>query len=113
VWGSGQQTRVFVDARDIAKALVMLADCPAAHNAQPINIGHEREVSIAELVDTVVGLCGTNAGYVFDTTRPDGHARRVPDVGRLRQLIGYIPSTPLEETIGDMIVEFKGGNSHT
>lgn len=112
VWGSGKQTRVFVDARDIAKALVMLADCPAAHNAQPINIGHEREVSIAQLVDTIVEVCGKDVGYTFDTSRPDGHERRAADTTRLRSLIDWVPNRPLVGSISDMVAEFQEGRAH-
>jgi len=109
VWGSGQQTRVFVDARDIAKALVMLADCPAAHNAQPINIGHEREVSIAELVETIVRLCGKDVGYEFNLSKPDGHKRRAADTTLLHSLTGYTPDRPLVATLQDMVKEFQEG----
>lgn len=109
VWGSGQQTRVFVDARDIAKTLLMLADCPEAHNARPINIGHKREVSIAQLVDTVVEVCGKDVGYEFDTSKPDGHKRRAADTTRLRSLIGWVPDRPLVGSIPDMVAEFQEG----
>lgn len=108
VWGTGRQTRVFVDARDIAKALILLKDVPEAHNAQPINIGHEKEVSIAQLVDTIVRLSGKDVGYEFDTTKPDGHKRRAADCTLLRRLIGWVPDTPLEATIGRMIEDYQG-----
>ena len=112
VWGSGQQSRVFVDARDVAKALVKLSETREAHDAQPINIGHDREVTIAQLTEVIVKACGKDVGYVFDTSKPDGHKRRLPDVSRLKGLIGWVPDTPLETTIADMVQEFAEGKSH-
>jgi nucleoside-diphosphate-sugar epimerase len=107
VWGSGNQTRSFVDARDIAKAVMMLSLAEEAHDARPINIGHEHEVSIAELVETIVQLSGKDTGYEFDTTKPDGHARRAPDVTRLRSLISWVPDMPLEQSVKDMFVDYR------
>jgi len=128
VWGSGKQTRVFVDTRDIAKALVLLGDLvPTLYestafacrwktignmlrNTGPlvINIGHERETSIAEVIDTVVRQSGLDVGYEFDTSKPDGHARRMPDVSQLKGFIGWLPDRKLSDTVADMIADYRG-----
>lgn len=107
VWGTGAQTRAFVDARDIARALALLAETPAAHDARPINIGHEREVTIADLAHTIMKLAGRRPNITFDRTRPDGYARRAADSGRLRGLIGWAPDTPLETSLTDMIADYR------
>lgn len=113
VWGTGEQTRVFIDARDLAYALVRLAETPEAHDAQPVNIGHETEISIGDLVFKILDLCGKiDKGVVFDPSQPDGHKRRAVDNSRLRSLIGWVPDRPLEETLADMIEEFRSGNAH-
>jgi GDP-L-fucose synthase len=44
VWGSGDQTRSFVHARDIATGLRLLTEEYAV--CDPVNIGHDRETSI-------------------------------------------------------------------
>jgi len=111
VWGSGKQTRVFVDARDLAYALVNLAGCPEAHDAKPINIGHEREISIADLAGLIADVCDKDIAITFDTSKPDGHARRAVDNSRLRSLLGWVPDRALESTIAEMVQEFKAGRS--
>jgi len=111
VWGTGQQTRALVDARDIARALVDLAECNAAHDGKAVNIGHEREVSIYELASTILELTGSPAELVFDTGKPDGYARRAADTTRLRELIGYVPDTPLRTTLAEMIAEYRSGKA--
>lgn len=112
VWGSGNQTRVFVDARDLAAALVKLAECREAHDAQPVNIGHDREISIGDLARLVAVECGKpDLAIEFDTSHPDGHARRGVDNSRLRSLIGWVPDRPLEETVREMVAEYKTGRA--
>lgn len=112
VWGSGEQTRVFVDAADIAEALVRLAETPAAHDGQPVNIGHGREISIRRLVHEVLAACEVAGRKVeFDTSKPDGHKRRAVDTSRLRSLIDWEPPTLLEETLAKMVGEYRAGRS--
>jgi len=123
VWGTGTQTRALVDAKDIVRALLrlhdrMLTDETMYEGKYPegpfvVNIGHEREVSIAELVDLIVRICGKDVGYVFDASRPDGYPRRAADTAFLRKLIGWVPDTPLEDTLAEMVKEFKEGRAHT
>ena len=116
VWGTGKQTRALVDARDIAEALARLTEA-VRHGDLPLprmltlNIGHQREVSIRELAETIVRLSGKSPELVFDVTKPDGYARRAADTTLLNNLIGWVPDRPLEETLGDMVAEFERGEA--
>ena len=123
VWGSGKQRRVFVDSRDIVRALLKLHDFMLTPQTMwegkyespiVVNIGHEREISIAALADMIIRACGKeDVGFVFDTSKPDGYPRRAADTTLLRRFIGWVPDTPLEDTIAEMVQEFKEGRSHT
>lgn len=125
VWGTGTQTRALVDAKDIVRALLrlhdrMLTDETMYEGKYPegpfvVNIGHEREVSIAELAETIVRLCDRKVtpDIHFDTTKPDGYARRAADTTFLRGLIGWVPDRPLEDTLAEMVKEFREGRAHT
>lgn len=108
VWGTGTQSRVLVDARDLARALVDLAECPAAHDARPVNIGHEHEITIGDLASLIADLAGReDATIVFDESKPDGYPRRAADTTRLRSLIGWVPATPLYQTLQAMIATYR------
>ena len=127
VWGTGSQTRVLVDAKDIAKALDMLMDWGINNNPTPewvpiyptsknrgrpgpiiVNIGHNREISIRQLTHEIIALSGREkAEIIYDVTKPDGYPRRAADTTRLKQLIGWIPDTPLPETLAAMIEDYK------
>ena len=125
VWGTGQQTRALVDSKDIVRALLRLHDRMLTPETMyegkypdgpfVVNIGHAREVSIKELAEGIVRLCKVNPqpSIHFDTTKPDGYPRRAADTTFLKQLIGWVPNTPLEYTLKEMIKEFKEGRAHT
>ena len=123
VWGSGQQTRTLVDVKDIVEALLRLHDRMLTPETMyegkypegpfVVNIGHAREVSIAELAETIVRLSGKDTEIEFDTSKPDGHARRAADTEMLQRLIGWVPRRPLGETLARMIEEYREGRAHT
>lgn len=111
IWGSGQQTRALVDAKDIAKALVMLEDCRKAHG-QIVNIGHAREISMLDLAKLIVdmaygmGYISSKPEIVCDVARPDGYPRRAADTTKLKRLIGWVPDTRLEVSIQCMLQDY-------
>jgi nucleoside-diphosphate-sugar epimerase len=121
VWGSGKQTRALVDCRDIALALFRLGDWGTRSNvlanyktAPAINIGHHHEVSIHDLAFKIIELAGKEVGkeegqvrLVFDRKKPDGYARRAADTTKLWKLLEWIPDTPLETTLADMIADYR------
>jgi GDP-L-fucose synthase len=95
VWGTGRPTRDFLFVEDGARALILAAertDRPFA-----VNIGSGVERSIAELVAIIASLCGFQGQVEWDDTRPDGQPRRMLDVSRARELLGFAPKFSLEE----------------
>jgi len=114
IWGTGKQTRTLMDARDLAETVVRLAEEPCAHDAQPINLGWGDPVSIVDLAYLILKLAGMERKPVtFDKSQPDGHKVREFCNGRLVSLIGPPPCRPVEDTLADMIAEFKAGRAHT
>jgi nucleoside-diphosphate-sugar epimerase len=112
VWGTGQQSRTLMDARDLAESLVLLAEAPSAHDAQPINLGWADPVSIADLAYLILKMAGMERKrVVFDTSQPDGHKVRDFCCSRAIGLIGLLPCRPLEDTLADMIAEWKAGRA--
>lgn len=109
VWGTGKQMRVFVDAEDIAYALVMLAQTPKAFELErPVNIGHDHMITIRDLSYLIQDVMGMGSKkIVFDPSKPDGYAKRAADVHMLKALINWVPNTPIRNTIEKMVVDFK------
>jgi UDP-glucose 4-epimerase len=110
VYGDGDQMRCFTNVHDVVAALMVLTDTPAAIG-QVVNVGNPREISIRDLATLVCEIVGSKSsvelvdyesayGAGFEDMR-----RRVPDVSRLRGLIGFVPTTPLEATIKEIARE--------
>lgn len=106
VWGSGQQTRALVDARELARAMVEIAQQPPARIEDILNIGHARQITIRELAETILQLVHSPARLEFDLTQPEGYPARAADTTRLFARLGWVPSIPLELTLRDMLVDY-------
>ncbi len=100
IWGTGNQSRVFVHARDLARGMMLLAEKGPV--AEPVNIGHDQEVTIKMLFDVICRVTGRSPQPFYDTSKPDGYARRSADTTLLRKYTGFVPSTSLEDGVREM-----------
>ena len=93
IWGTGKPRREFLYVDDLADALVFLLKhySGEAH----INVGTGRDLTIAELAETVCEVVGYAGALRYDTTKPDGTPRKLLDVARLTAL-GWRARTDLE-----------------
>ena len=102
VWGDGSQTRSFIHTRDLAEALLLLTERHAVCEA--VNLGSDREVSMARLAELLMEAADTRKPIVFDTTKPTGCRRKAADMSTFRRLFGKdIHSVPLEEGLAEMV----------
>jgi nucleoside-diphosphate-sugar epimerase len=102
VWGSGEQSRAFVHARDFAKGIQLVTEMYA--EADPVNIGHDQETTIRELLEKILEMTGKRPRVVYDTSRPEGYRRRAADTTKLRRVTGgFVPRVSLEEGLAEMI----------
>lgn len=110
VWGSGKQTRAFLFVEDLAEGMMQAVEKYPVPD--PINLGTEEEVSIAQLIKKIIKISKINTGVVFDTAKPDGSPRRNSDNTKALKLIGFRSKFSLdhglEKTIKWYINEFKG-----
>src|SRR5687768_1546293 len=104
VFGDGTQQRSFTYVGDVVRAMVALIDEPRAIG-QVFNIGNGKEITIADLAQKVRTLAGSQSEIVkipYDQAYESGFEdmpRRVPDISKIRGLVGYEPSVGLEETL--------------
>jgi len=105
VWGDGTATRDLLYVADAARGVVDALeryDLP-----DPVNLGTGREVTVRELVETVVKACDYRGRLVFDATKPQGAPRRALDASRARQAFGFEASTSLERGLSATIDWYK------
>ncbi len=93
VWGDGEQTRSFMYVDDCVEGLIRLM---ASDYREPLNLGTDRLVTINELVDLVCGVAGKSLRKRHDLSKPQGVRGRNSDNSRLRDVLGWEPSIPLE-----------------
>jgi len=106
VWGSGRQTRSFIHARDVARGLMLLTEYHAV--CDPVNIGHDREIALHDLVVMMMELSGIRKEIVYDTSKPEGCARKSADMTKLRQVTGgYEPQTDIRDGLAEMIDAYR------
>ena len=111
IYGSGQQSRCFCNVLDVVHALPKLIDCKNA-TGNVINIGTNKSITIEELADKVIHLTGSNSkkrflSYEEAYGRPfDDMQTRVPDLSKIKRLIGYSPKYSLEESL-QQVIEFE------
>jgi GDP-L-fucose synthase len=105
VWGDGSPTREFVYVDDTAEAFVTAAE--RYNGAEPVNIGSGDEISIKQLVETVVEQCGFEGSIVWDTTKPNGQPRRKLDTKRAEKGFGFRARTSLREGLRKTIAWYE------
>jgi UDP-glucose 4-epimerase len=112
VFGDGSQSRSFTYVGDVVRAMVALIDEPRAIG-QVFNIGNGREITIDDLAAKVKALTGSRSPIVripYDQAYEAGFEdmpRRVPDVSKLRALVGYEPTVELDEILARVIEHFR------
>jgi GDP-L-fucose synthase len=111
LWGTGRPTREFLYVDDAARALLLAAE--HCETSEPFNVGTGVETDIRQLAETISSLVGYEGETVWDTSRPDGQARRFLDVSRARELLGFAAEVPLEEGLRRAIQSFRGSQLRT
>ena len=111
VWGDGTQTRSFLYVSDLVEGLLRAVERYPV--GDPVNLGTDEEVTMAELVRMIVELSGSRTRIVFDTSQPAGQARRNGDFTKAREKLGFVPRVSLREGLRRTIqwyVEQRAGS---
>jgi UDP-glucose 4-epimerase len=112
VFGDGSQSRSFTYVGDVVRAMVALINEPRAVG-QVFNIGNGTEITIGELAVKVKAMTASNSSIVrvpYDQAYEAGFEdmpRRVPDISKLRTLVGYEPTVQLDEILTRVIEYFR------
>jgi UDP-glucose 4-epimerase len=112
VFGDGTQTRCFTHVSDVVEALIALAEHPRAVG-QVYNVGSDREISILELAHKIKEMTGSDSRITFipyNQAYEEGFEdmmRRVPDITKIRQLIGYEPKVDLDSILQSVIDYYR------
>jgi UDP-glucose 4-epimerase len=113
VYGDGKQSRCFGYVGDVVGALIKLME----HNnavGQVFNIGSNQEITILELAERVKHLTQSDSDVVFvpyDEAYEEGFEdmpRRVPDITRIGELVGFRPEMSLDGIL-ESVIDYQSG----
>jgi UDP-glucose 4-epimerase len=112
VFGDGTQSRSFTYVGDVVEALVRLTHEPRAVG-EVFNIGNMGEVTISDLAERVKQMTGSGSPihYIpYDEAYEAGFEdmpRRVPDITKIRNFVGYEPKVKLDDIIRSVIEHMR------
>ena len=104
IYGDGTQTRDYTYVEDLVEAydLILKYDKPLR---EPINFGSGKEISIMNLANKVISLCGKKGKIkaVHVAPRPGEVKRLVADYSKANELLGWKPKCTLDEGLKKFI----------
>ena len=107
VYGSGDQIRCFCHVDDAVRALLLVMDSDKAVG-EVFNVGNNQQITIMELAKKVIELTGSSSTIekiAYEKAYPEGFEdmqRRVPDISKIKQVLGWSPEINLDQIIKDI-----------
>jgi UDP-glucose 4-epimerase len=108
VYGDGTQSRSFTYVGDVVRALLALIEHPGAVG-EVFNVGNGEEITIRALAERVRAMTSSSSPVVtipYDEAYQAGFEdmpRRVPDIAKIRALVGYEPRVALQDMLTEII----------
>ena len=113
VYGDGNQQRCFGNVYDVVAAIQGLAETDSAIG-ELYNIGSTEEISILQLAQRIRDRADSASEIqlvpyeqAYQQAGFEDFRRRVPSIDKIREAIGWQPTTPLDETIDQIIACFQ------
>lgn len=102
IFGDGMQTMDFVYIEDIARANILAANSTVTDEV--FNIGSGTETKLKELAHALLRVMGSHLIPEYGPARKVSHIpRRLADVSRAKQLIGFEARVPFEEGLRRLV----------
>jgi len=107
IYGNGEQIRCFCHVEDVVRALLLVMDSEQAVG-KVFNIGNNQQISILDLAKRVIEVTSSKSEIVkvpYSKAYPEGFEdtqRRVPDISKIKNILGWTPEIGLEQIIKDV-----------
>jgi len=113
VVGDGKQTRCFTYVSDAIEATIA-AGVSAEANGHAINIGTDLETTVLEFATLMLELFGPTKSKIRFVTQEQVYGRsyediprRVPDIGKMKTLLGVAPKVELRDGVARTMEWFR------
>jgi len=107
VYGTGDQIRCFCHVADAVTALLLVMDSDKSIG-QVFNIGNNQQISIMDLAKKIIEVTGSKSiieKVAYEEAYPEGFEdmeRRVPDISKIKSVLGWEPKINLDQIIKDI-----------
>ena len=107
IYGDGTQSRVFCHVADAVRAIATMAVVDSTIG-DVYNVGGAGEVTIKQLAEQVLKMTGSKSDITYtpySDAYPAGFEdiqRRVPDISKVKNAIGWVPTKNLKQIISDI-----------
>lgn len=105
IYGDGSHTRSFCYVDDMIDGLMKLMS--QQNEIGPINIGNPDEISMNDLASIIIKLTNSSSTITNLELPADDPKQRQPDITKAKQVLGWQPTTKLEEGLKKTIDYFK------
>ena len=107
VWGTGDEVRDFLHVDDLARGCILATEKYAI--CQPINIGLGGTATVREIVNAILKAANySDAKVVFNADRPTTIPKRMVDISKAREILGFQPQFSLDEGLADTVRWYRG-----
>jgi UDP-glucose 4-epimerase len=107
IYGDGTQSRVFCHVDDAVQAIAVIAHTDSTIG-DVYNVGGMGEVTVKQLAEKVLAVTGSQSTITYtpySDAYPAGFEdiqRRVPDISKVKSVIGWSPTRDLQQIISDI-----------
>jgi UDP-glucuronate decarboxylase len=106
VYGDGTQTRSFCFVDDLIEAILRTMNTPDDFTG-PINIGNPVEFTMLQLAELVIRMTQSRSKLVFKPLPSDDPRQRQPDISLAKEVLGWSPTTELEQGLERTVRYFR------
>ena len=104
IFGDGSQTRSFMWVDDLIEGFIKLM---ASGYKNPINLGNPKEITILTLAEKIIKLTNSKSEIVFMPLPQDDPPRRLPDISKAKEILGWEPKINFDDALLKLIDFFR------
>lgn len=105
IYGDGEQTRDFVNVKDVANANFLAATGSVASGCY--NVGSGTDITINELADFVRKSSGINAEVIFEPRRKGEVLNCRADISKIEKDLGFKPDSNIQRGLDEYFKWFR------
>lgn len=106
IWGNGEQSRSFIHAEDVAKAIRSYLEKKSLI-PDIIQIGPQKGTTIKDLAEIILTLENKNNLLIYDESKPTGDFGRSCDCKLAKEYLNWEPEIELKEGLRDLYFWIK------